>query len=493
MRILQVASEAFGLVKTGGLADAVSGLCGALEDAGDDVRLLLPAYPGCAELARARPRLALGDPLGVGATRLLEGVLPESDVTVWLVDCPALYDRPGGPYLDAHGADHPDNHVRFGLLCRVAAMLAIVGPAIGWQPDVVHSHDWQAGLVPTHLALWGAHRPGTVFTVHNLHFQGRYPPAILPAVGLPAHAYAVDGVELWGSASFIKGGLYHADKITTVSPTYAKEIQGEVGGEGLHGLLASRDADLHGIVNGIDLDIWDPATDPELAMPYDATRLAARTENKRALQARLGLRIDLDAPLVGSVGRLAHQKGIDLLLGALPRLLGRGAQVAVVGSGDGALEVALEYAAEANPGRVAFLRGYHESVSHLMVGGCDVFVVPSRFEPCGLTQLYALRYGAVPVVRATGGLKDTVLDAAHPDGVGFAFDSATHHALGDALDRALDAFGDLSGWHALQRRGMARDHGWPSAAAAYRSLYAQVALHSTPTHAPTPAVAVLGK
>jgi starch synthase len=488
MRILQVASEAFGLVKTGGLADVVSGLCCALQDAGDDVRLVLPAYRGVVELARARPKLTLGDPLGAGATRLLEGVLPGSDVTVWLVDCAPLFDRPGGPYLDAQGADHFDNHIRFGLLCRVAAMLAIMGPAIGWDADVVHAHDWQAGFVPTHLALWGGHRPGTLFTVHNLHFQGRYSPSILAEVGLPAHAYAIDGVELWGSASFIKGGLFHADKITTVSPTYANEIQGEVGGEGLHGLLTMRDADLHGIVNGIDLETWDPARDDALAVRYDASRLAARAENKLALQRRMGLRADPDAPLVGTVGRLTHQKGIDLLLGALPRLLGRGAQVAVVGSGDVALENALEYAAEANPGRVAFLRGYHEPASHLMVGGCDAFVVPSRFEPCGLTQLYALRYGAVPVVRATGGLADTVLDASHPDGVGFVFESATHHALGDALDRALDAFGDKRGWAALQRRGMARDHGWASAAAAYRSLYAQVAPHRAAPHGPAIAI-----
>jgi starch synthase len=493
MRILQVASEAFGLIKTGGLADAVSGLAAALQDAGDDVRLLLPAYPGCAERARARPRLQLGNPLGAGTTRLLEGELPGSRVTVWLVDCPELFDRPGGPYLDAHGADHPDNHLRFGLLCRVAAMLAIMGAAIGWEPDIVHAHDWQTGFVPTQLALWGGRRPGTLFTVHNLHFQGRYPPSILSEVGLPAHAYALDGVELWGSASFIKGGLYHADKITTVSPSYAKEIQGETGGEGLHGLLTSRDVDLHGIINGIDLETWDPARDPDLAAPFDAAHLAARVQNKLALQERLQLRIDPDAPLVGTVGRLAHQKGIDLLLGALPRLLVRGAQVAVVGAGEGALEYALEYAAEANPGRVAFLPGYHEPMSHLMVAGCDAFVVPSRFEPCGLTQLYALRYGAVPVVRATGGLKDTVLDVSHPDGVGFVFDAATHHDLGDALDRALDAFGDKAGWAALQRRGMARDHGWAGAAAAYRSLYAQVAPHAAPTHEPTPAVAIVGE
>ena len=467
MRIMQVASEAFGLVKTGGLADVVTGLARALVAAGDDVRLVLPAYPGCAERAGATPLLDLGDPLGTGPCRLLEGRLSDTDVTVWLVDSPALFARAGGPYLDEHGHDYADNHLRFGLLCRVAATLALAGAPLGWAPDIVHAHDWQAGLVPTHLALWGGARPATVFTVHNLHFQGRFHPSILGAVGLPASVYQVDGVELWGSASFIKGGLFHADKITTVSPSYANEIQDVVAGEGLHGLLTARDDDLHGILNGIDLDVWNPANDEHLAS-------TDRAENKRALQAELGLTVDPDAPLVGSVGRLAHQKGFDLLLAALPRLLVRGAQVAIVGSGEPWLEDALSHAAAANPGRVAFVSGYHEALSHRMVAGADIFAVPSRFEPCGLTQLYALRYGAIPVVRGTGGLLDTVHDASTPDGVGFVFGPPTHHALADAMDRALDTFHDKATWAALQQRGMARNHGWDTAGAAYRALYTQL-------------------
>ncbi len=472
MRILQVASEAFPLVKTGGLADVTAGLSQALVRSGDEVRLLMPAYPGVAEAAEATPGVELGDPLGTGPCRLLVGRLPETDVEVWLLDAPQLFARPGGPYLDATGHDHADNALRFGLLGRVGALLGPLGPALGWTPDVVHAHDWQAALAPVHSALWGGRRPGTVLTIHNLRFQGRFDPAIMPSVGLPPSAYSVDGVECYGSASFLKGGIYYADRVSTVSPTYAREIQEQTGGEGLHGLLRTRRDRLHGLVNGIDDTLWNPATDRALARCYDADHLELRADNKAALQRRMGLAVDPRAPLVGWVSRLTEQKGVDLLLGALERLLARGAQVAVVGSGEGALEQALAQAARANPGRFGFFRGYDEALSRTVFGGADLFAVPSRFEPCGLTQLYALRYGAIPVVRHTGGLLDTVPDVDR-GGIGFAFDAVDARALADAFDRALDLYARPPRWRALQRRAMAREHGWASVADGYRELYAR--------------------
>ncbi|MEM6295610.1 MAG: glycogen synthase GlgA [Myxococcota bacterium] len=470
MRILQVTSEAVPLAKTGGLADVASGLSRALVAAGDDVRLLMPAYPGCIEAADATVKFELGDPLGTGPARLLEGRLPGTSVPVWLLSAPALFDRAGGPYVDESGRDHADNPLRFGLLGRVAATLSNAGAALGWAPDVVHAHDWQAGLAPAYLNWWGGRRPGTVMTIHNLRFQGRFPPDTVPAVGLPWAAYAVDGVECYGTMSFLKAGLYYADRITTVSPTYAEEIRGEWGGEGLHGLLDQRADRLHGVLNGIDDVLWDPATDASLHTGYDAQRLDDRATNKAALQARFSLAPQPRTPLVGMVSRLTDQKGVDLLLGALPHLLERGAHVVVVGSGDGALEQALEHAAAANSGRIGFFRGYDEALARTVFAGADLFTVPSRFEPCGLTQMYALRYGALPVVRRTGGLADTVTDVAR-DGVGFTFDAVSTAALTDALDRALTLYADAPRWSAIQRRAMALDFAWSSAATKVRRIY----------------------
>ena len=471
MRILQVASEAFGLAKTGGLADVVSGLSQALVTDGEQCRIVMPAYRGCASAAGARPLCELGDPLGAGPTRVLSGQLPGTQVEVWLVDCPALFDRDGGPYVDAAGHDWPDNDLRFGLLSRVAAQLTMLGPTIGFEPDVVHCHDWQAGLAPAHLAWWGGRRPATVFTIHNLHFHGRFSASRLPAVGLPQAAFGVHGVELHGDASFLKAGLYYSDRLTTVSPTYALEIQTPMGGEGLHGLLSSRAPDLAGILNGIDERVWDPRHDEHIPRTYDASSLSNKRAVKAALQSEVGLAVDDGVPLLGWVGRLTGQKGVDLLLGALPALLSGGGQLVAIGSGEAPLQHALRFAAEANPGRIAFVQGYDEPLSHRIIAGADMLAVPSRFEPCGLTQMYAMRYGTIPIVRRTGGLHDTVIDAQAPGGTGFTFAEPTSAALDSALARALAAFTDPGGWSALQRRGMRRGFGWSQSSAAYRALY----------------------
>lgn len=474
MRILQVASEAYGLCKTGGLADVTTGLSMAMRARGHDVHLLLPGYRGLATAANASVALDLGDPLGVGNTHLLRGRLPDTDLPVWLIECPALYDREGGPYLDASGNDWPDNHLRFGLLGRVAALLTIAGPLVGWTPHIVHGHDWQAGLGLAHLALWGGRRPSTVFTVHNLHFTGRFAPEALPAVGLPPSAYSMHGVEFYGSASFLKAGLYYADKLTTVSPTYAKEIQTPLGGEGLHGLLAARHPDLVGILNGIDDSVWNPQADPFLAQGLDPTRTEERQHLKATLQGELGLERAAEAPLFGLVSRLTWQKGIDLLLDASRTLLAAGGQLAVLGSGDGPLEQVLTQAAAANPGQVAFVHGYNEGLSHRVIAGTDFLVVPSRFEPCGLTQMYAMRYGSIPIVRSTGGLADTVVDIEDAKGTGFTFVEASSASLARALERALVLYRQPEAMARVRDSGTSRDFGWSASAERYLELYASM-------------------
>jgi len=476
-----VASEAFGIVKTGGLADVVSALPPALADHDVEARLLLPAYRGATDNLRVDHAAAipLGSPLGDGPARLLPFVHKTLDLAGWLLDCPPLYDRAGGPYLDEAGHDHPDNHRRFGLLCRVAALVAMVEGLTGFAVDVVHAHDWQAGLVGAYLESFGGVRPPVLFTAHNLHFSGSFDPGVLPELGLPSAMQQVDGLEFWGATSFLKGGLYYADKLSTVSPTYATEIQTESGGEGLYGLLAGRGDDLHGLLNGIDATVWDPSHDGELAATYGAG--PQPSDGKRAckadLQERVGLTIDASVPLVGMVGRLSWQKGVDLLLEALPSLLEHGAQLVVLGSGDGPLELALRTAAAAHPGRVAFVQGYNEGLSHRLIAGSDLLAVPSRFEPCGLTQLYAQRYGTLPVARRTGGLADTVVDAdAEPrHGNGFTFGPPNAAALAEALGRGLACWADKPRWQACTAEAMALDRSWTQAVRPYVALYRALA------------------
>lgn len=478
MRILQVASEAVPLVKTGGLADVVTALSLALGEAGDDVRLLLPAYGDMLERVKPELRLELGDPLGVGAARLWATMLPGTELKVWLLQCDALYRRAGGPYLDASGHDHPDNHLRFALLARAAAMAAIASPALGWPVDVVHAHDWQAALVPAYLAWWGAGRPATVLTVHNLQFAGRFPPAILPQIAAPPGAFAVDGIEFYGEVSYLKAGLYYADRVTTVSPTYADEIRTPEGGIGFDGLLRARGDAVQGVLNGIDERAWDPARDMALPRRYDAKSLTTKRELRLSLQRELGLLEQSSAPLFGLVGRLTWQKGIDLLLSAIGPQLAEGAQLAVLGSGEPALVESLAELVAAHPGQVAHRQGYDEALSHRIFAGADLFCVPSRFEPCGLTQIYGMRYGTPPIVRRTGGLADTVIDDDEQPaaGTGFVFDAPSPAALAEALARAAAAWRDRERFLAIQRRGMAQPFGWLRGAEDYRRIYAEAIL-----------------
>jgi len=392
-----------------------------------------------------------------------------------LLDAPHLFDRPGNPYLGPDGKDWPDNHLRFGALSFVAAELARKGVG-DWRPDVLHAHDWQAGLAPAYLKLGKGTPPPSLITIHNIAFQGVFPADVLAELDLPKSAFTIGGFEYYGKVSFLKAGLVYADRITTVSPTYARELTSPEFGMGLEGVIAFRRGDVRGILNGVDLAIWNPETDPALAATYSARSPGRRIANREALEARFNLEPSPDAPLFCVISRLTRQKGLDLLLECLPRLLGRGARLAVLGAGDKDLEAGFSAAAAAHPGRIGVVVGYDEGLSHLMQGGSDVIIIPSRFEPCGLTQLYGLRYGCLPLVGRTGGLADTVIDAneaAVAEGVatGFQFAPIAAGPLGDAIDRACDAFADKALWAKMMRRAMRGDVGWDRSAAAYRALY----------------------
>ena len=472
MKVLSVASEVFPLVKTGGLADVAGALPAALAREGVEVRTLLPGYPAVLRgLQDVDVAHAFGDLFG-GPARVLAG--RAAGLALFVLDAPHLFDRPGSPYSGPDGRDWPDNAQRFAALSRVAAEIG--RGLLGWMPNVVHAHDWQAGLAPAYLHFDGGPRPRTVMTVHNLAFQGVFPAGLLQDLGLPPQAFTIDGVEYYGGIGYLKAGLRLADRITTVSPTYALEIQTREGGMGLDGLLRARSADLVGILNGIDETVWDPARDPSLAAPFDVASVENRAVNKDALQARLGLARDKGALLYGVVSRLSSQKGLDLLLGALPTLLAQGAQLALLGSGERELEEGFRAAASAHPSQVAVVFGFDESLAHQIQGGCDALLVPSRFEPCGLTQLCGLRYGAVPVVARVGGLADTIIHAnemALGAGVatGLHFAPVSQAMLEAALARTAALWRDKATWSRLQRNGMSSDVGWARPARHYAALY----------------------
>ncbi|MCO5169816.1 MAG: glycogen synthase GlgA [Planctomycetes bacterium] len=470
-RVLFAAAEAQPLVKTGGLGDVCGSLPGALRRAGVDARLILPAYPAAiAGLPDLRTVAALRVAGHHGPVTIRLGRL--GGVPVYLVDAPEAFDRPGGPYADFSGRDWADNARRFATFARAVVRVALGRADVAWRADVVHAHDWHTGLVPALLAR-EPRRPATVFTIHNLAYQGLFEQGALGELGLPRDLWSLDGLEFHGRLSFMKGGLAFADRVTAVSPTYAVEICTPQAGCGLDGLLRHRRERLAGILNGIDVDAWDPARDPALVRPFDARALEGKAENKRALQRALGLVEDARAPLLAFVGRLVEQKGVDLLLGSLPALLRSQAQVVVHGTGDARLADALRAAQAAAPGRVAAVVGYSEDLAHQVLAGADVCLMPSRFEPCGLVQLYALRYGAVPVVRRTGGLADTVVDpddAGARRATGFSFREATPDGLLEAVSRALRARA-TSGWTDLVAEGMRQDHSWARSAREYSRLY----------------------
>jgi len=466
-------------VKTRGLGDVAVPLPAALRRLGVGVRVLLPGYPAVLAALPGSPVAARIDTIAqLPSARLLYLELP-GGVPAWVIDCPALYDLDGGPYQDTSGADWEDNPLRFGQLSRVAALLGAAQSPVGWRAQVVHANDWQTGLAPAYAAFAEGAGAPSLITIHNLSFQGIFAPHWVADVGLPAASFTVDGVEYHGRFSFLKAGLKYANAITTVSPTYAAEIQHEAMGMGLHGLLAARRDALCGILNGIDTTLWNPLTDALIPERYDATTLTRKTGNKRALQTRFGLDPLPEIPLLGSVGRLTEQKGLDLLAEVVDTVVALPAQIIVLGVGDKSLEHRLRALAAAHPRSVGCFIGFDETLAHLVEAGADAFVMPSRFEPCGMNQMYSQRYGTPPIVHATGGLVDSVVDCtpqtlANGTATGFMFFAPTAEALIGAIERCVAAFRDATTWRALQQNGMARDFGWGAAAREYAAVYTRL-------------------
>ena len=479
-RILFVASEAHPLIKTGGLGDVAGALPAALHALGQDVRLLLPAYREVLQHV-GRTEVA-GTPLRLGAhpVRLLSATLPGSGVPVWLVDSPPHFDRPGNPYVDDNGRDWPDNAERYAVFARAATAVALNQTGLAWQPTVVHGNDWQSGLVPALLSQTPA-RPATVFTVHNLAYQGLFPLTEYRRLDLPMALWSLDGLEFYGQASYMKAGLAYADMLSTVSPTYAREICTPEFGCGLDGLLRQRADRLRGILNGADYSEWDPSRDPHLPHHYSATELQGKAANKADLQRELGLPRAAATPLIGFVGRLVEQKGIDLVLAILPELVQEQVQIVILGSGSKEFEQALAALATQYPRCLRVQIGFSEALAHRIEAGADLFLMPSRYEPCGLNQIYSLRYGTPPLVRATGGLADTVTDVNHgiDRATGFTFDQPTPAALLDTLLRALRLYrADPRAWRRMIRNGMTRDYSWQQSAIAYLDLYEEALHHA---------------
>ncbi len=477
MKVLLVASELFPLVKTGGLADVAGSLPVAMMQQGCDVRVLLPNYPGILDkVENLEQGPQLGDPYGHGEISLLSGQIAESGLELWLVDSPALFNRPGTPYLGLDGYDYQDNHKRFGALSWAGAVIAQHGRLLNWQPDLVHCNDWQTGLLPAYLKIWSQQRPAMVFTIHNLLFSGIFDYFQYRDLGLPDGEFRPDGMEFFGRLSMLKSGIQYSDAITTVSPNYAKEIQTPEFGCGLDGLLRHRSDHLSGILNGVDYHIWSPENDPYLAAPYFENHQEPKQLNKIDLQNRFGLDQDPNKPLFGVVSRMSEQKGLDLVLEVLPYFIHKGAQFVILGSGDRILEEGFQQIAVEYPKSVATTIGYDEQLSHRIQGGCDFFLVPSRFEPCGLTQMYALKYGTLPIVRHTGGLADTVWEGTYDDAMqtGFVFGKATGFELSAALDRAMQAFRNPGLMHKLRIQAMRQNFSWDRAAGNYLALYRSV-------------------
>ena len=475
-KVLFVTSEAHPVVKTGGLADVSGSLPAAIKALKQDIRIIMPAYR---QALRAVEKLQLVsvDIEGVPPTvRILEGRFPGTTIKLWLVDSPAHFDREGSPYLNELGDDWDDNAERFATFANAVVAVATNQAGLNWQADVVHCNDWQTGLVP---ALLSQHpkRPATVFTIHNMAYHGYFPTEKFQALGLPQSLWGIHGLEFYGGLSFIKGGLSYSDIINTVSPTYAQEILSPTYGYGLEGLLAHRHDRLVGILNGVNYKEWNPADDPHLKHHFNHNDLEGKAQNKRNLQGQFGLPKKSDIPLLGLVGRLVEQKGIDLVLDIIPQLIEQDAQLVVLGSGHKRFEQALSQVASDHPRHIAVHIGYNEALAHQIEAGADIFLMPSRYEPCGLNQIYSLRYGTVPIVRKTGGLADTVVDASDEhleagDATGLHFEHANREGLWWATQRALTLYREQPKlWQKMVKRGMKQDFSWKQSAKHYLELY----------------------
>jgi starch synthase len=472
-KVLFVTSEAHPLIKTGGLADVSSSLPKALGALGVDVRLIMPKYQAIKTTEEIYYKSTVR--VNNADVNILETRLPGTQVPVWLVDCPEFFGSPGNPYVDDQGNAWADNAERFALFCRVAVEVAMNRGYLDWMPDIIHCNDWQSGLVPALLSL-EASRPATVFTIHNMAYQGIFPKAVKVSLNLPKQLWHPDGIEFNGLLSFIKGGLAYADRITTVSPTYAGEIQTADFGYGLEGLLSHRNDVLTGIINGIDADQWNPETDPNICERYTISTLRKKQLNKTDLQKKHSLPVANNIPVFALISRLVEQKGIDLVLECLPEMLTLPLQFVLLGRGDKGFERQLSYFAKTHPDKISITLGYDETLAHQLEAGADIFLMPSRFEPCGLNQLYSQRYGNIPVVRKTGGLADTVVDAlpetlGNNTATGFVFNDATSGSLMETIKRALIVYSQPETWKQLQVSGMQKDYSWNKSAKEYMALY----------------------
>jgi starch synthase len=483
LRILMATSEAHPLIKTGGLADVTAALPATLRELGHDARLIIPAYPRAVKQIRGLKTLCdlkLGG--SHGTVRILSGHLPDSDLPTFLVEAPEHFCREGNPYTDVSGRDWGDNAERFLLFCRAIARIGQGEAGLDWRPNVLHCNDWQTGLVPA-LVHGQPDRPVLIFTVHNLSYQGLFERTTFDRLRLPASLWSVHGLEFHQRLSFIKGGLVFSDLVNTVSPTYAEEVKTPRFGCGLDGLLRDLGPRFRGILNGIDYRVWDPAGDSQIPHNYDARSFDLKVENKLVLQRELGLPRGERTFVLGYIGRLVEQKGIDLMLEILPQLLAHpDTQLIMQGAGDPLIEDALLRAAAANPDRVGVFTGYDEGRAHRIEAGADAFLMPSRFEPCGLNQMYSLRYGTVPIVHRTGGLADTVVDTSPErieagEATGFTFDNISPEALWGAVRRALLLYREHRDlWPRLALNGMSQDFSWQASARHYVDLYRE-ALH----------------
>lgn len=479
MRVIFASAEVFPLAKTGGLADVSAALPMALANLGVDIHLIMPGYTEALDRAVAKQEaIPLGTILGVDGVSLIPAQLPDSGLPIWLLDCPALYRRDGGLYLDADGRDWPDNAIRFAALSHVVTRLALGTAGVDWRPDVVHANDWHLGLVPALLAAEGGMRPPSLLTIHNLAFQGVFPAEVFPQLNLPPHWFSADVAEFYGKVSMLKAGIRFADRLTTVSPNYAQEILTPEFGCGLDGFLKARADHLSGILNGIDYGLWTPDDPLIVPCPYDAKRLTGKRQCKASLQAELELTVDNEAPLIAFISRLTEQKMADALPEIMPVIAEQGGQLAVLGEGDSAIEQALTALQTHYPGVVAVRIGYDEALARRMLAGADILAAPSRFEPCGLVQMYAMRFGTVPIVRNVGGLSDTVVR--HEPGklnnqaTGFMFDEPTVGSLAEAIERACRHYHKAVAWRAMQLRAMKQDFSWTRSAQQYLSLYSDL-------------------
>jgi starch synthase len=491
LKILFASSEALPLIKTGGLADVSGSLPGALHNHGHDVHLVIPAYPSAVRRAGPLDNVATLKLPGVREpVHLLEGMLDTNQVPVYLVSAHEHFDRGGNPYTDLTGNDWGDNPDRFALFCQVLALMARNRVSLGWRPDLLHCNDWQTGLAPLYLS-GEEDAPATLFTIHNLSYQGIFDRAAFDRLGLEDRLWSPHALEYHGGFSFLKGGIVFADRVNTVSPTYAHEVLASRLGYGLDGLLRHLGARFSGILNGIDYREWNPATDPHIAQHFDAGHLELKVANKLALQEEFGLPQDPDALVFGYIGRLVEQKGVDLILGILPRLLSQhGIQIVLQGTGNRELERRLKQAQERSPERVGVFLGYDEAKAHRIEAGCDSFLMPSRFEPCGLNQLYSLRYGTLPVVHRTGGLADTVADATPANlevgtATGFVFENADLDGLWYSVRQAVDLYSrSPAEWRQMAITGMRQDFSWEASARRYEYMYHEAIAERTLTPAP---------